>query len=219
MLLEPLAEPDRRRSRLRPYGSFRLPVVSDRSLRGALAGAGLAATLVGLLGVDAGLVLVVLGVWTARAAVGAPPGVPWAIACVAAGLRWGTISMSDLSAATRAVGAPTILVKPLPAAAGACLVLLAALADESSRADLRSIEPVRRATGGAALLCLVPSFLVPGAGRPNLLLSLLLWVAASVVLAGVAGVVSPLARRVPSGALAGLAAAGLFMVGIGRGPG
>src|SRR5688572_9626875 len=70
----------------------RPPVTSTRA-RPALAGAALAACLVGLVGVDAGILWIVAGVFTLRSLVRAEPGAAWGLACMGAGLRWGSLGI------------------------------------------------------------------------------------------------------------------------------
>jgi hypothetical protein len=179
--------------------------VSDSSARSALTAGALAACVVGLLGVDAGLLWIIAGVFTLRSLAGAPPGLAWGFACVGAGLRWGTLGLGDLETATRLLGASVFAGGAVVRVAmGAALV--GAVVDEARRGDLLGGSGVERSASIAAGVALVPTFLA--AGPVGLGASSLPWAVGA--LAAVAAVVllQPLARRVPWWAPTALVVAG-----------
>lgn len=164
------------------------------------------------LGVDSGLFWMVGGVWLVRRVWGRPPGLGWGVACFTAALRWGTFSLGDVQAATRATG-PTLASGSRPVLIGAALAFAAALLEESASDALRSPSVVERAAAGAAVLVLVPAYCAPGAGEPNLPLSLVWWTVAGFVLTLVTLVAAPAARKVPGWAAPLIACAGALTVG------
>jgi hypothetical protein len=155
------------------------------------------------------------GVWAVRRAWGRPPGLGWGIAVLGAGLRWGTLSVGGVQAATRLLG-PTVAVGPAPAAVGAWLALAAALLDAAADDGLRARAVPLRAATVLAILALVPLYCVPGAGEPSLGASLGWWVAASGVLAALVLWGASAARRVPRWVAPSVAAAGVLAMGFGR---
>jgi hypothetical protein len=161
---------------------------------------------VGLLGVDAGLLWVVAGVFTVRSLTGARPGLAWAIACIGAGLRWGSLGLGDIEVATRLFG-PTVASGGPAVRVGMVVALSAALVDEARSAGLEAEFWVERAAAVAALVALVPAFLVSGPGR--LASSAVAWVAATVGAVLVVRFARPVARSVPAWLLWTAAAAGV----------
>ena len=176
----------------------------------AVTAAALAACAIGLLGVDAGLLWIVVGVLTVRSVIGVAPGAAWAIACVGAGMRWGTFGLGDLETATRLLG-PTV-VSGAPALRIAMTVaLLAAVVEEAAAGGvLKGSWPAR----GAALVAgvvLVPVFLVGGPSR--LSGSGVAWAASTVLVLGAAVLLGPLARRFPPWSPIVVAAAAVLLAG------
>jgi hypothetical protein len=179
--------------------------------RSALAAAALAACVVGLLGVDGGLLWAVAGVFTVRALAGAPPGIAWGIACLGAGLRWGTFGLGELEVATRLFG-PTVT-SGAPVVRGAMVVaLLAALVDEARDGGLVAGSWVERAASLMAIVILGPLYVVAGPADA--------WTASAwwAVAAG-GGVLAslglrPWARSLPAWAGPALAASGVVVAAV-----
>jgi hypothetical protein len=165
----------------------------------------------GLLGVDAGLLWIVAGVFTLRSVAGAPPGLAWGIAFMGAGLRWGTLGLGDLETATRLLGASVLagggLVRVSMAAA-----LVGAVVDESARGDLLAGSFAERSATLVAGVALVPAFLVAGPVRSGP--SSIAWglaglgVVATLLLAG------PIVRRIPRWLPSALVGAGVLLAEI-----
>jgi hypothetical protein len=125
----------------------------------------LAASAVGLLGADGGLLWLVTGVWTVRAMAGTPVGFAWGLACVGAGFRWGTLAVGDLEVATRLVG--STLTSGTPAVrAGMALALVGALAGEAQIGGLRARAWAERAAAAVAIAALAPLFVAAGPADP-----------------------------------------------------
>lgn len=163
--------------------------------RSALAGGSLGALIVGLTGVDAGILWIVAAVFTLRAVIGAAPGLVWGIACAGAGLRWGSFAVGDVETATRLFGASVVAGAPLTRI-GMTAALAGALVDEAKRAGLRSDSWVERAAALAAAVALVPLFLVEGPSRDPVLAATWGLAAAGALLAVLA--LQPIARRLPT---------------------
>ncbi len=168
-----------------------------------------------MLGADAGLLWVVSGVWTVRAVAGNPVGLGWGIAVVGAGLRWGTLALTDLEVATRVAG-PSLLAGTPAVRLGLWLALAGALIDEARSGDgqgllARTWAP--RAAGLLALVALVPTYLVRGAAGngSSPAETALWWVCAAAALTAAALLVRPLAARAPSWAAPIVAAVGIAL--------
>ena len=171
-----------------------------------LAGAALGACVIGLAGVDGGILWIVAGVFTLRSAVRSAPGLAWGIACIGVGLRWGSFAVGDLETATRLFGATVVAGGPA-ARIGMAAALVGALIDESRRDGLRSDSWVERGAAVVATVALVPLFLVEGAtGEP---LTAVVWglAGAAILLAALA--MQPITRRIPSWTPLPLVIAGL----------
>jgi hypothetical protein len=181
-------------------------------VQGAVVGAALGACVVGLLGADGGILWVVGGIWVVRRAFGHPPGVAWSLALLTAGFRWGTLSLGDLQAATRALG-PTIGTGSTLAVVAAVFALAGALLEESASDALRRTQPIERAVGAIALLALVPAYCAPGIGEPTLFLSVAWWAGAGAVLAVIALLGSRGAVRLPVWVAPLLVVTGTVLVG------
>jgi hypothetical protein len=145
-------------------GAARRPAGEERA-SSALVSAALGAALVGLLGADAGLVWLIAGVWTVRAISGSSTGVGWGVACLAAGLRWGTISLGDVEVATRLAG-PTLQTGAFALRIGMAVAFGAALIDEARIAGLRSDSRAEQGAAIVALVALVALFGVAGPQEP-----------------------------------------------------
>lgn len=154
----------------------------------------LAASVVGLLGADSGLVWIVAGVFTIRALAGAPPGLAWGIACLGAGLRWGTLGVGDVETATRLLGATVMAGSPV-VRIGMAAAAAGALADEARQGGLFATSWLERSAAVAATVALVPLFFAEGPTR--LSASAVAWMlaAAGALVANV--LLQPLVRRVP----------------------
>lgn len=147
---------------------------------------------------------------------GVPLGPAWGLACLGAGLRWGSLGLADVQAATGLLG-PTLGAGPPLVVAGAGVMLAAAALEEAAGDGLRARALPVRAASGAALLALVPAFCAPGWGGSSVLVTLAWWLAGAAALGALALSASGLARRVPGWAPAAAAAAGLLMVAAGAG--
>ncbi len=170
--------------------------------------AALAACAIGLLGVDAGLVWIVAGVLTVRSVVGVPPGAAWAVACIGAGMRWGTFGLGDLETATRLLG-PTVVSGEPAVQIGMTVALIAAVLEEAAGGGIQNGSWPERGAALVAGVVLVPLFLVGGPGRLGA--SAGPWAAAAVVVLGAALLLRPLARRIPPWVPVALAAAGVVL--------
>lgn len=153
------------------------------------------ACLVGLSGVDAGILWIVAGVFTLRSVTRSAPGLAWGIACVGAGLRWGTFAVADLETATRLFGATVIAGAPA-ARVGMTVAFAGAVVDEARRGGLRSDSWVDRGAALTASVTLVPLFLVEGASRDPVLAAVWATVAVGTLLTAL--VLHPIAQRVPA---------------------
>ncbi len=136
----------------------------------ALVAGALAAAVVGLAGLDAGLLFIVAGVWTIRAIAGGPVGIAWGIACLGAGLRWGTTSLGDLAVATRLNG-PTLVSGSAVVRAGMLVALVGAAVGEARVAGLHSRATSERTAAAIAIVTVVAVFGLAGPGEPASLLS------------------------------------------------
>ncbi len=174
----------------------------------------MAAVAVGAFGSDGGIVWIVAGLWTIRWALGSSPDVAWGIACLGAGLRWGTTTLADVQAATRLLG-PTVATGSPLLVVGSVLLLAAALL-ELSRRPLRTAPPVARAATVAALVVLIPMYCAPGPGGADPWVVLGWWTGAGIGLALAALLLRPLAARLPAASLVALAAAGILVTGFAR---
>jgi hypothetical protein len=154
----------------------------------------------------------VAGVWTVRAMARAPLGIAWGIACLGAGLRWGTLSVGDIAVATR-LGGPTILAGPLLVRAGMIAALAAALAGEMQGDGFTTRTWGERAAAAGAIVVVVPLFVARGPGDPTTSLPLI-WALVSVALTSVVVVLRPIARRVPGWLPPAVASAGVTLVAV-----
>lgn len=170
-----------------------------------VAAAALAACAIGLAGVDAGLLWIVAGVLTVRSVVGVAPGAAWAVACIGAGMRWGTFGLGDLETATRLLG-PTVSAGAPGVRIGMTLALLAAVVEEAATGDLLDGSWPLRGASLVAGVALVPVFLVGGPSR--LSASGLGWAVWTVGVLGAIVLLRPFARRIPPWAPMAAAAAG-----------
>lgn len=183
--------------------------MSPERARAALAGTALGACLVGLAGVDAGILWLVAGVFTLRSIARSSLGLAWAIACVGAGLRWGTFALADLETATRLFGS-TITVGTPAARVGMAVSFAGAVLDEARRGGLRAESWVDRGAALVASVALVPLFLAEGPGRDPVLAAV--WAGAAVGTLLATLTLHPVVCRVPAWApvpivVAGIAAA------------
>lgn len=143
---------------------------------------------------------------------GRRPGVALGLALVAAGLRWGTLGLGDVQAATRTLG-PTLAAGPPLAALGAGLAFAGALLEEARTDGLRAASIAERAVAGLALLALAAAYIVPGAGDPSLPASLGWWTAAGAALTLLVLALAPLARLAPRWTAVTFAAVGIACLG------
>jgi hypothetical protein len=119
-----------------------------------------------LVGSDGGLVWIVAGVWTVRALAGRPLGAAWGIACLGAGLRWGTVNLADIAVATRLAG-PTVVSGSIMVKAGMATALVGALIGEAQATGFGARTWAERLASAGAIAALVPLFLVRGAADPH----------------------------------------------------
>lgn len=173
---------------------------------------------------EGGLFWLVGGVWLVRRAWGRQPGIAWGIACLSAGLRWGTTGIDGVQAATRLFG-PTVAAAPVLAAVGSCLVLGAALAEEAMDDGLRGEGLPERLSSVVVLSGLMILFVVPGWGSaaPTGSSGAVAWFASAAWWAAAGGLstvcvlgASRWLRRVPVWIPWTAAAAGALLVGAGR---
>ena len=190
----------------------RVESVRSPDARSTLASAGLAACLVGLAGIDAGIVWIVTGVWTVRAMARTPLGIAWGVACLGVGLRWGSLSLGDIAVATR-LGGPTVVTGPLLVRAGMIVALVGALAGEMHAGGFTTQTWGERAAAAGAVVVLVPLFIVPGPGDPRTGLSLI-WVAAAVALTCAVVALRPVALRLPAWVALALAVVGVTLAAL-----
>ena len=179
--------------------------------RTSIAAAGLAAAAVGLLGVDGGLLWLIGGIWTARAMAAAPVGAAWGLACLAAGLRWGSLDVGDLQVATRLI-APTVAAGGLATRAGMVLALAGALIGEARVDGLRARTFGERAAAMIALTALVALFCVEGPARSGVV-AFGWWGLAGVVVTALVVALTPIASRLPALVPVGLVGAGMVLAG------
>lgn len=174
----------------------------------AVAAAALAACGIGLVGVEAGLLWIVAGVLTVRSLNGVAPRAAWAVACIGAGMRWGTFGLGDLETATRLLG-PTVAAGEPAVRIGMTLALLAAVLDEAAADGVLSGSWQVRAAALVAGIVLVPVFLV--GGPSDLAGSGWSWAASAAAVLGAIVLLRPFAGRVPAWAPVALASAGVLL--------
>lgn len=177
-------------------------------------GAALGASLAGLLGVQAGIVWVVAGVWTVRWVWGRSGGIAWGLAVFGVGLRWGTLSLADVHAATRVFG-PTIATGSGIAIAGSVMAFVGAFLAESRHDGFRASGLAVRLAAGIALVSLTSAFVVAGPGSPQALLSALWWLGASVGVVSGSMLLARFVWRVPQWFPVSLVAVGVALIGAG----
>jgi hypothetical protein len=133
--------------------------------------------------------------------------VAWGVACLGVGVRWGTLSLGDVAVATRLNG-PTLTSGTLLVRIGMMAALAGALAGEMRSGGFSSRTWGERAAAAAAILALIPLFIVRGPGDPQSMAPVLWGVSAAV---GTALVVflRPVSTRLPSWGPVVLAAAGV----------
>jgi hypothetical protein len=143
-----------------------------------------------------------------------PLGLAWGVACLGAGLRWGTLGMADVAVATRLNG-PTVTSGPLLVRVGMIAALAGALAGEGALDSFATRTWGERAAAAAALVALIPLFVVRGPGDPHGLLPLA-WGLAAV--AGTTAVLRlrPVVALVPAWGPVALAGAGVALAGLVR---
>lgn len=189
-----------------------------------MVGAALAGALVGLLGVDGGILWLVGGVWVVRRAWGRPPGIAWGITCLVAGMRWGTLGVGGVEAATRLVGPTLVSGRPV-LLAGVGLAVAAALAEEAADDGLRAESVPERAASAIALAALVPLFAAPGWGATAPLavdgaqawvVSAGWWIGAGALVGGAVLLGARWASRLPWWVPPTVAGVGAIAVGAGR---
>jgi hypothetical protein len=185
----------------------RARLTSDDRARSAIVAAALGAALVGLLGVDAGVLWVVAGVWTARAVSGTSMGLGWGLACAAAAMRWGTLSLGDVEVSTRLAG-PTVLSGTAPVQVALAVALAGALMDEARIDGLRSRSRSEQAAGILALVALVALFLAGGPLEP-FAEAVGGWATTAAIVAVVTMFAGRIAKHIPAWVPVMLAAAGL----------
>jgi hypothetical protein len=200
--------PERPRPPSRPT-SRHLTAAGSRS---ALAAAALGLCAVGLLGVDAGLVWAVVGVFGIRALTQDPVDLAWGIACLGAGLRWGTFSIGDIEVATRLFG-PTVVSGSFAVRVGMGVALSAAVLGECRTRGFRATSWSARAAAAAAVLVLVPVFVVGGTRPEEPIAASFKWAAGAVTVAVALVVLEPVARRLPSWFPSVAAAVGVLLAG------
>lgn len=103
--------------------------------------------------------------WAVRAVSGVPVGLAWGLACVGAGMRWGTLGLGDLEVATRVAG-PTVLAGPPVVRAGMIASLVACLVAESQAEGLFARAWGERGAAAIVAASLGPLFVVPGPTWP-----------------------------------------------------
>lgn len=180
----------------------------ESAARSAFSVAGLAACAVALSGADAGLLWLVAGVFAVRALSGGPVGAAWALACLGAGLRWGSLGLGDVQTATRLLG-PTVLAGPLLVRAGMALALVAAVSGEARIGDAADGPVMRRAAAVVAVLGLVPLYVVTG--PIDLAGSAAPWAAATAAVMGALLAARPLVAKLPGWVPVAVAAAGVTL--------
>jgi hypothetical protein len=181
--------------------------VRSPDARSALAAAGLAACIVGLLGADAGVLWIVAGVWTVRAMAGAPVGLAWGAACLGAAARWGTLGAGDVAVATR-LGGPTVIAGPATVRVGMVVALAGAVMDEARLGGFETRTWGERAAAAAAVVALVALYLVRGPNDPQTTLPVF-WGVGAATLTALVLTLHPLAARLPAWTAPTLAFAGV----------
>jgi len=117
-------------------------------------------------GGEAGLLWLIAGVWAVRASAQATLGLPWGVACLGAGMRWGTLGLGDVEVATRLAG-PTLAAGPLSVRIGMSAALLAAIVGESHVDGFAARTWGERAAAAVAVASLAPLFVVQGPTDPG----------------------------------------------------
>lgn len=182
--------------------------MSESAAKSTIAAASLAACVVGLLGTDAGLVWIVAGVFTMRSLAGAAPGAAWAIACVGAGLRWGTLGVGDIETATRLLGS-TMLAGATVVRVGMVTALAAAVLEEARGGGLFADSWLEQAAAVMAAVALALVFVVAGPTRFST--SVAPWAIAAAGAVAATVLLGPVARRIPGWAPICVAAAGIVV--------
>jgi hypothetical protein len=154
-------------------------------------------------------VWLVAGVWAVRSMAGSALGYSWGLACLGAGLRWGTFGLGDLEVATRLVDS-TIAAGTTPVRVGMTAALVGALIGEAHVGGFRARPWGERAASAIAAAALVPIYIAPGpidATWPAIA-----WRAPAAVAATAAILVlHPVAPRIPRVVPAALTAAGVLL--------
>ncbi len=161
---------------------------------------------------DAGVLWIVAGVWTARAVSGVSMGLAWGFACFAVALRWGTLSLGDVEVATRLTG-PTLLSGTTPVRIAMAAAFVGAVMDEARIDGLRDPSRAGQAAAVTALVGLAGLFFTGGPQAP-FTEALGGWAAAAAIVGAVVLLTAKLTRRMPAWvpvvvALAGLVGASL----------
>ncbi len=164
--------------------------------------------MIGLAGVDGGVLWVVAGVFTLRSIVGAPPGFAWGVACIGAAMRWGTLGLGDLSTATRLFDATVLAGSPL-VQTGMVAALGAAVVDEARRGGLRRPSWVERSAAILASVLVVALFIVPGPAADALTAGV--WALAACGVLAATLLLQPFTSRLPGWLPALVAVAGLLV--------
>ena len=100
--------------------------------------------------------------WTVRTVAGTPLGFAWGVACIAAGLRWGTLSLGDVGVATRVLG-PTLTSGTYATRAGMAMAIAGAVLSEARVGGFLARTWGERAAASAAVAALAPLFVATGA--------------------------------------------------------
>jgi hypothetical protein len=150
---------------------------------------------------------IVAGVFTLRSLTGAPPGLTWAVACLGAGLRWGTFALGDLESATRLVGSTIAAGSPV-VQGGMIAALAAAVLDEARHPNGRTPWTEQSAAVVAAVTLAVVFVLT---GPAELSASVVPWAAAAAATLVATILLRPFARRLPQWAPLALAVVGVVV--------
>ncbi len=134
-------------------------------------------------------------------------GLGWGLACVAATMRWGTLSVGDVEVSTRLAG-PTLLSGTSPVQAAMAIALAGALLDEARIDGLRSGSRAEQAAAVLASVALVGLFLTGGPLEP-FIEAVGGWATAAAIVAVCTLFTSKIAKRIPAWAPLAIAAAGL----------
>jgi hypothetical protein len=141
-----------------------------------------------------------------------PVGIAWGVACVGAGLRWGTLSLGDVAVATR-LGGPTIATGPLLVRAGMVAALVGAIAGEMQVGGFTTRTWGERAAGAAAVVVLVPLFVVRGPADPRTSLTLI-WIASAAAITCIVLVGRSAADRSPVWVAPAVAVGGIVLAAV-----